>query len=171
MTSLSSHSADQTRALGAALGKAIARRNSTETALTIALNGELGAGKTTFVGGLLRALGVTGTVRSPTYTLIEPYEISFGTVYHLDLYRLADARELEMLALRDLLQPGSVLLVEWAEKGRQELPLADLTLTLRYPKSGGYETARIIDLVAGTPVGKELASRVQSSANEADVSS
>jgi tRNA threonylcarbamoyladenosine biosynthesis protein TsaE len=119
----------------------------------------------------LRSLGVTGSIRSPTYTLIEPYELGFGTVYHLDLYRLADARELEMLALRDLLQPGSVLLVEWAEKGRRELPSPDLTLTLRYPKSGGSDSIRTVDLLSGTTTGKELAARVQISANEPHVSS
>ncbi|MBC7982917.1 MAG: tRNA (adenosine(37)-N6)-threonylcarbamoyltransferase complex ATPase subunit type 1 TsaE [Candidatus Obscuribacterales bacterium] len=124
-------SAEATRLLGERLARAIAA-NGLEQPLVVTLSGELGAGKTTFVSGFLRAMGVTGPVRSPTYTLIEPYEFAERCVYHLDLYRLVDARDLEMLALRDLLQPSAVLLVEWAERGAGALPVPDLALTLHY---------------------------------------
>ncbi|MCI0749692.1 MAG: tRNA (adenosine(37)-N6)-threonylcarbamoyltransferase complex ATPase subunit type 1 TsaE, partial [Nevskiales bacterium] len=84
-----------------ALGKALAGLLASNAGAVIYLEGPLGAGKTTLARGLLRALGVKGTIRSPTYTLMEPYEISDRTVLHLDLYRLNDPRELEQLGLRD----------------------------------------------------------------------
>ncbi len=172
-----SHSANETRAIGAALAQAISRlRADASTDVTnnapvvIALNGELGAGKTTFVGGFLCALGVSGAIRSPTYTLIEPYEFGERTIYHLDLYRLADARELEMLALRDLLLPGAVLLIEWAERGIGALPTPDVALTLRYP-SDESGTDRLLLIQAGTITGKGLATSLQALADEQSVSS
>lgn len=164
-------SPDQTRALGAALGAAV-RDARIDSAAIIALNGELGAGKTTFVSGFLRAMGVEGAVRSPTYTLIEPYErvgegdpdAQVKNVYHMDLYRLANAGELEMLAPRDLLEPGCVLLVEWAERAGAALPPADLTLTLEYPSAESRldsETRRVLVVDPGTPIGEELAASLQ----------
>jgi len=163
-----SHTPDVTRALGGALGHAIIN-SSANHPLVIALNGELGAGKTTFVSGLLHAVGVTGPVRSPTYTLIEPYELTGDTpgqaqgrrMYHLDLYRLADSSELEMLAPRDLLEPGAVLVVEWAERGGRALPIPDLTLTFCYPQSLSTDAAlasdRAIKIEPGSSVGRALA--------------
>jgi tRNA threonylcarbamoyladenosine biosynthesis protein TsaE len=126
-----SDSPDATRELGARLGQALLASSRVQP-VVINLSGELGAGKTTFVSGLLRAVGVTGPVRSPTYTLIEPYELADIAVYHMDLYRLGDARDLEMLALRDLLLPGAALLIEWAERGKGALPSPDLALKLQY---------------------------------------
>lgn len=167
--SLITTSPDDTRAMGAALGRAVAG-SPADHALVIALNGELGAGKTTFVGGFLRALGVAGAVRSPTYTLIEPYEVSGRTVYHLDLYRLADPRELEMLAPRDLLEPGSVLVVEWAERAGAALPQPDLTVTLTYPSapaSAVSESTRAIEIRPGSSAGQVLAASLHQSPNEA----
>ncbi|MCW8976574.1 MAG: tRNA (adenosine(37)-N6)-threonylcarbamoyltransferase complex ATPase subunit type 1 TsaE, partial [Sedimenticola sp.] len=82
--------------------------------------------------------GYTGAVKSPTYTLIEPYEINDKNYYHLDLYRLADPDELEFLGLRDLLNEQAVLLVEWPEQGGDALPLPDLLITIIY-KEGGRE--------------------------------
>jgi tRNA threonylcarbamoyladenosine biosynthesis protein TsaE len=150
--------------MGATLGRAIAASSALHP-LVIALNGELGAGKTTFVGGLLRALGVEGAVRSPTYTLIEPYELSGELserrLYHLDLYRLADAGELEMLAPRDFLEAGAVLLVEWAEKGERTLPAPDLSITFVYPRDFVSQPAaiseRTIEVAFKTSAGELLA--------------
>ena len=96
------------------------------------LEGPLGAGKTTLVRALLAARGYRGRVRSPTYTLVETYP----GVVHLDLYRLADAEELEWVGLRDYLDGGTIMLAEWAEKGRGVLPPADLVVRLE-PAGGG----------------------------------
>jgi tRNA threonylcarbamoyladenosine biosynthesis protein TsaE len=96
------------------------------------LQGELGAGKTTCVRSLLRALGVTGLVRSPTYTLVETYGLGVLTCVHVDLYRLQALTEVDELGLRDLVGPGCLLLVEWPERGGAALPPADLNLTLLY---------------------------------------
>ena len=126
------HLADEaaTLAAGARLARALPALPGAE-AVVVWLEGDLGAGKTTLARGLLRALGVTGSVRSPTYTLVEPYRTPAGpAVFHLDLYRLADPEELEMLGYRELLEGGSLLLVEWPQRGRGWLPAADLVLVL-----------------------------------------
>jgi tRNA threonylcarbamoyladenosine biosynthesis protein TsaE len=109
---------------------------SQATPLLITLHGELGAGKTTLVSGLLTALGFDGPVRSPTYTLIEPYELAGRQFYHLDLYRLTDPMQLEELGVRDLMQPGAVLLVEWPERAGAALATTDLSIYLSYPVQG-----------------------------------
>ncbi len=115
------------------------------------LQGELGAGKTTLARGILRGLGHTGKVRSPTYTLVEPYEVEQGTVYHLDLYRLADAGELEWLGLRDMLAEPALLLVEWPERGEGVLPEADLVVRIAAADRG-----RSVDMVARTALGQQI---------------
>ena len=140
--------AQETESLGARLGRVV-------TTGIIYLNGDLGAGKTTLARGLLRALGHTGKVRSPTYTLVEPYALGSRQVYHLDLYRLADAEELEWLGLRDMLADPALLLVEWPERGSGYLPPADLTIDLDF--SGG---GRMASLVAATPVGQHWLDQV-----------
>ena len=96
----------------------------------IFLQGDLGTGKSTFARAFLRAVGVEGRIKSPTYTLIEPYEAADRCFYHLDLYRLADPEELEYLAFRDLLSEDSVLLIEWPEKAHGLLPKPDLQIQL-----------------------------------------
>ncbi len=118
--------ATATEALGAALAPALRGGGC------VWLSGELGTGKTTLVRALLRALGHEGAVRSPTYALVEPYEIGGLEIYHLDLYRIADPEELEFLGLRDWLLPGNLILVEWPERAGGLLPAADLHLHLEH---------------------------------------
>ena len=100
----------------------------------IHLIGDLGAGKTTLARGILRGLGHVGAVKSPTYTLIEPYEPGGRRVYHLDLYRLGDPEGLEYLGLRDILGEDALILVEWPERAGAALPPADLELRIDHAR-------------------------------------
>ena len=116
------------------------------------LDGDLGTGKTTLARGILRGLGHAGAVRSPTYTLIEPYELAAGPLYHLDLYRLADPDELEYLGLRDLLTQDAIRILEWPERGAGALPPPDLLIQLDYLAAG-----RRLRLRPGTASGTRVA--------------
>lgn len=134
-----------TERFGAALAMAL-----TEP-LVIHLSGELGAGKTTLVRGLLRALGHTGPVNSPTYTLVEPYELESWRVSHFDLYRLSEPEELEYLGFRDYIDGQSLCLIEWPERAASLLPSPDLVVTLTYAESG-----RKAEMIAFSPAGQQL---------------
>lgn len=115
----------------------------------IYFQGDLGAGKTTLVRSLLRGLGFRDKVKSPTYTLIEPYPLGELTVYHLDLYRLASGEELEWIGIRDLMTGNELLLVEWPEQGQGALPPADLVIAIDYRDAG-----RQLDLRATSERGR-----------------
>ena len=108
--------------------------------MTIHLEGELGAGKTTLTRGLLVALGHTGKVKSPTYTLVEQYEIASRIVYHFDLYRLTDPEELDYIGLNDYLGGNALCIFEWPQQGGDYLPMPDLIIKLHYKNPGRQVT-------------------------------
>lgn len=140
----SAANAEETEALGACLAKT--RPNQA----IVFLEGDLGAGKTTWVRGFVRACGHVGVVKSPTYTLVEPYFLPETTIYHFDLYRLNDPQELEFIGARDLLGATAISLIEWPSKGTGELPPPDLTVQLATHGSG-----REITLIAHNQLGQD----------------
>jgi len=127
-------SAEETEALA---GRLLGMRPAPGTPCRVVeLSGELGAGKSTFARGVLRALGVRGPIKSPSYTLIEVYELPGIEVVHLDLYRLNDPNELEHLGLADYHEPGFLWLVEWPERAAGRLPPADLRFEFSIDTNG-----------------------------------
>ena len=123
--------------------------------LLITLNGDLGAGKTSFVRAVLRALGHQGPVKSPTYTIVEPYSIGGLEINHFDLYRLGDIEELELMGFRDYLSAQTICFVEWPERAGNYLPVADLNIDLLV-LSGSNITARQLHCVANSEAGARL---------------
>jgi tRNA threonylcarbamoyladenosine biosynthesis protein TsaE len=138
----------------AALGRRLAR---VLDGGIVYLEGDLGAGKTTLARGIVHGLGHAGKVRSPTYTLVEPYPVAQGTVYHLDLYRLADPEELEWLGVRDMLEQGALLLIEWPERGVGSLPAPDLIIRITPANSG-----RRVDMVSASDRGRHILDLLES---------
>jgi len=133
-----------------ALGQQLAQHCPPQQ-FTIHLEGELGAGKTTLTRGLLRKLGHTGNVKSPTYTLVEHYELEGKRVFHFDLYRLSDPEELDYLGLDDYYSDTSLCILEWASQGGDMLPQPDLIITLSYQNN-----SRTAELTPLSPQAKTL---------------
>ncbi|NRB54863.1 MAG: tRNA (adenosine(37)-N6)-threonylcarbamoyltransferase complex ATPase subunit type 1 TsaE [Salinicola sp.] len=117
-------------AFGESLGRALAGRGQ------VHLIGDLGAGKTTLARGIVRAYGHIGAVKSPTYTLVEPYETEAARIFHFDLYRLGDPEELEFIGARDMLGGDGLCLIEWPSRGAGWLPIPDLEIHLRVVAGG-----------------------------------
>ncbi|MBL8514221.1 MAG: tRNA (adenosine(37)-N6)-threonylcarbamoyltransferase complex ATPase subunit type 1 TsaE [Betaproteobacteria bacterium] len=137
--------AEATAVLGAQLAAAL------QPGLHIFLSGDLGAGKTTLVRGLLQSLGYVGRVKSPTYTLVESYVVSKLHLYHFDFYRFTDPEEWEAAGFRDLFNEANICLVEWPEKALSLLPAADLLIQLHHQAAG-----RKAELHARSPRGQKL---------------
>ena len=119
------NSAEETEQFGADLFKSLPSK------CLIFLYGDLGAGKTTMVRGFLRAAGYNGTVKSPTYTLVEEYTIGDRKIFHFDLYRVVDPEELEWIGIRDYFDQDSICFIEWPDKGKGFLPEPDRVITLK----------------------------------------
>ena len=143
--------------LGALIAAALSgcRESIGRDGLNIRLDGTLGAGKTTLTRAVLRALGVSGRVRSPTFTLVETYSPSGMTIHHFDFYRFESPEEFEDAGFRDLFGPGKVTMCEWSEKAGEYLPPPDVTISLSV-----RGLSREAELTANSPAGNNIATKV-----------
>ena len=160
---LSMHLDDEaaTLAFGARIAATI------EPGLAIYLHGDLGSGKTTLTRGILRTLGYVGKVKSPTYTLVEPYALSRLDLYHFDLYRFRDAEEWALAGFRDYFNETSVVIVEWPEKAVGQLPPADLEIDLvPAVNRDGATLGRDASIKANTERGSRCLTRIEIEAND-----
>jgi tRNA threonylcarbamoyladenosine biosynthesis protein TsaE len=138
-----------TAAFATQLAAALTRANLNAC---IALHGDLGAGKTTFVRHLLHALGVTGRIKSPTYAVVEPYSVASGEVWHFDFYRFSDPREWEDAGFRDIFASVGLKLCEWPQNAAGVMPTPDLELDIQVDDT----EQRQVSINARTPRGQEL---------------
>ncbi len=140
----------QTVAAGERVGRCL------QAPALIFLQGDLGAGKTTFCRGVLQACNYFGAVKSPTYTLVEPYELAEVTVYHFDLYRLGDPEELEYMGLRDYIGDHSICLIEWPQRGAGVLPSPDIQVNIAQQGHG-----RRLQLLAHSERGRRIITQIK----------
>ena len=138
---------------GHLLAGVIAKANAP---LLIILDGDMGAGKTTISRGVLQGLGHCGVVKSPTYTLVEPYDLEIGKVFHFDLYRLVDPHELEHIGFSDYLSQANLCIIEWPENGGSYIPQADIKIDIRQ-----YQSGRKVTLSSYTDSGKQYINQLQ----------
>ncbi|WP_277052988.1 tRNA (adenosine(37)-N6)-threonylcarbamoyltransferase complex ATPase subunit type 1 TsaE [Zestomonas thermotolerans] len=152
MSGLTFYAADEAAMLefGARLAEATGGRG------VIFLLGDLGMGKTTLSRGLIRGFGHQGAVKSPTFTLVEPYELDGRRIYHFDLYRLVDPEELEFLGIRDYFEGDTLCLIEWPQRGAGVLPKPDLTITI-----GAHGGGRSLHLAPHGPRGEAWCAALQ----------
>ena len=129
--------------------------NLCNRATVIYLEGDLGAGKTSFGRGFIHGLGYKGRVKSPTYTLVEPYEIDSWRIFHFDLYRLSDPEELEFIGIRDYFDDDCICLIEWPDKGEGLLAGADLHISIEF-----IENSRSLTVQANNEYGQTLLSNL-----------
>lgn len=136
-----------------AMGKQIAKivKSELNQGIVVYLNGDLGAGKTTITRGFVQGMGHVGHVKSPTYTLVEPYDLVNWQVYHFDLYRLADPEELEFMGIRDYFNENCCCFIEWPEKGSGLLANADITINMAYQGE-----QRLVEFQSHNTLGKNL---------------
>ncbi|MEH6469209.1 MAG: tRNA (adenosine(37)-N6)-threonylcarbamoyltransferase complex ATPase subunit type 1 TsaE [Porticoccus sp.] len=153
---LTSHSVQRTVAseeamvqLGVQLGVELSQTPSSSA--LVFLDGDLGVGKTTLCRGILQAFGHTGTVKSPTYTLVESYQLGNALLHHFDLYRLGNPEELEFIGIRDYFHQGNYCLIEWPNRGAGILPVPDLEVMISVTKNG-----RDVSITAATDVGNSI---------------
>lgn len=129
---------------------------ATDAPILILLNGDLGAGKTTISRGILQGLGHSGAVKSPTYTLVEPYELATGKIFHFDLYRLIDPDELEHIGFSDYLSEAKLCIIEWPENGGSYIPMPDITVAISQ-----YELGRQVTLSSNTKSGQQCIEQIR----------
>ncbi|MDC2964481.1 tRNA (adenosine(37)-N6)-threonylcarbamoyltransferase complex ATPase subunit type 1 TsaE [Gammaproteobacteria bacterium] len=150
----STSSESETVEFGKILGECI--RPFFSQGVIVFLNGGLGAGKTTLCRGVLRAFDYSGAVKSPTYTLVEPYKIDLGHINHFDFFRIAHPDELDYIGIEEYFSLDTLSLIEWPEKGLGLLPENDLTISVEFEKK-----KRVIQVTSNSELGEKIYSKVK----------